>query len=156
MFNLLINKRRHWFLSASAVIFLGTLVMANTLPPFKEFIELRAPPATLVEIKNQDYTNDCQALEKNILTYLRQNFCIVAKRYFIIDPRADWISLEKFVASELRQKNYKREKYAWHRPGYDRIAVWRHDSKNSYITVALTNTAEEKKVIAGYFALEHK
>jgi hypothetical protein len=119
--------------------------------------ELRAPPAAVAELAADQDAAQCQALEQTVLAYLREGWRVEGRRCFLMEPDTGWNSMEKFVNNELAPHGAKRERFDWHSPGHDLVAVWKIGMlKPDFVATAMANAPVEGKPLVGYFTLVRK
>lgn len=142
---------------AGAVLLWGMIPMTCASPPVRELTDLRGLPAATRELKESEQAAACQALEKSLTAYLRAGWSVAGKRCFLLPAEINWVSTEKFVANELEPQGAKRQRFEWHRPGYDHFAVWKLGwLRPAYLAVAFAPEQVDGQVVAGYFALERQ
>jgi hypothetical protein len=119
--------------------------------------ELRAPPAAVAELGPGQDADQCQALERTVLAYLREGWRVEGRRCFLMEPDTGWNSMEKFVNNELAPRGGKRQKFDWHSPGHDLVAVWKIGMlRPDFVATAMADEPVEGKPLVAYFTLVRK
>ena len=115
---------------------------------------LRAPPAATLELDGVRHAAACHDLERTVLAYLRQGWRIEGTRCFLLQPDVGWNSMEKFLDSELLPQEGMRQRFDWHDPGHDLVAVWKiGHSGAEYIATAMAHETVDGQPLVGYFAV---
>jgi hypothetical protein len=119
---------------------------------YNQLTALRAPPAATLELDGTRYAAPCHELERTVLAYLRKGWQIEGTRCFLMQPDVTWNSMEKFLNSELAPQGGARERFEWHDPGHDLVAVWKVGSAD-YIATAMAHEEVDGRPLVGYFAV---
>ena len=118
---------------------------------------LRAPPAATVELDGERHAAQCRELEENVLAYLKKGWRIEGTRCFLLLPEVEWNSMEKFLDSELAPHGGSRQKFDWHDPGHDLVAVWKLGHvRPEYVASAMAKQPVDGRPLVAYFTLRHE
>ena len=116
--------------------------------------ELRAPPAATLELDGVQHAAACHELERTVLAYLRQGWRIEGRRCFLLQPDVPWNSMEKFLDAEIAPQGGSRQRFDWHDPGHDLVAVWKIGRSGAeHIATAMAHEALDGRPLVGYFAV---
>jgi len=138
----------------SFITFMGVLCMPLLAHADDRLTELRAPPAATHELDGARHAAACHELERTVLAYLRNGWRIEGTRCFLLQPDVTWNSMEKFLDSELAPQGGARQRFDWHDPGHDLVAVWKVGrSGTGYIATAMAHETVEGQPLVGYFAV---
>lgn len=107
----------------------------------------------------QQQTRTEQALSSWLSNYMKGEYTITAQRYFL--TRKDfttWNAVEKLIGNYVEQDlGGTQERYSWHDPGIDLVAVWKVGDDPRRIAVAMTKEPlTDGRRLIGYFELTKK
>jgi len=125
--------------------------MTATAANSDRLTKLQPPPAATVELDSQHHVAECRDLERTVLAYLKNEWHVEGTRCFLVQSGVNWISMEKFVDSELPRGAKERVRFDWHDPGHDLVAVWKVGSE--YVATAMSKEPVAGQPLVGYFAL---
>lgn len=122
-------------------------------------IETLPDPPHAVETTDDGCAAACNELTGKLTSYLRDQYTVAASRMFVMDDDIGWVVVEKLAGNQLEQhESGKRQRYEWHRPGYDLVAVWKLGLlKPRYVAAAMTYEPQpDGKRIVGYYELRKR